>query len=88
MSEYRFVENPFLTQLKALGWEVIDQGESIPKDSATSHRTDFREVVLKEVFKQSVSKLNLTDDGKEWLNDKQLVDLFEELTNSIGVGPT
>ncbi|MCI0507108.1 MAG: hypothetical protein L0Z73_13505 [Gammaproteobacteria bacterium] len=27
MSEYRFAEKPFLTQLEALGWEVIDQGE-------------------------------------------------------------
>ena len=34
MSEYRFVEKPFLTQLQALGWEVIDQGEGIPKDPA------------------------------------------------------
>ena len=84
MSEYRFVEKPFLTQLQALGWEVIDQGEGIPKDPATSHRTDFREIVLKEVFKQNISKLNLTDDGKKWLNDKQLDDLFEELTNQSG----
>lgn len=26
MSEYRFVERPFLTQLEALGWTVVDQG--------------------------------------------------------------
>lgn len=84
MSEYRFVEQPFLTQLTALGWEVIDQGEGIPKDPAVSHRTDFREVVLKDIFKQSVSKLNLTDAGHEWLNDKQLDDLFDELTNQTG----
>jgi type I restriction enzyme R subunit len=84
MSEYRFVEKPFLIQLHALGWEVIDQGEGIPKDPAVSHRSDFREVVLKEVFKQSIRKINLTDDGKEWLNDKQLDDLFEELTNQSG----
>ncbi len=84
MSEYRFVEKPFLTQLEALGWDVIDLGEGIPKDPTTSHRSDFREVVLKDIFKQSISKLNLTDDGKEWLNDNQLDDLFEELTNQTG----
>ena len=38
MSEYCFVEKPFLTQLQALGWEVIDQGEGIPKDPMSSHR--------------------------------------------------
>lgn len=26
MSEYRHVEKPFLDQLAALGWTVIDQG--------------------------------------------------------------
>ena len=26
MSEYSFVEKPFLDQLDALGWQVIDQG--------------------------------------------------------------
>jgi hypothetical protein len=26
MSEYLFVEKPFLDHLVALGWEVIDQG--------------------------------------------------------------
>lgn len=84
MSEYRFVEKPFLTQLEALGWGVIDLGEGIPKDPATSHRTDFREVVLKDIFKQSVSQLNQTEDDQEWLNDKQLDDLFDELTNQTG----
>lgn len=80
MSEYHYVEKPFLDQLDALGWDVIDQGEGIPVDPAISHRSDFREVVLKDIFKDSVRQLNLTEDGKEWLNDKQLDDLFEELT--------
>jgi len=36
MSEYRFVEEPFLSQLAALGWDIIDQGEGIPRDPAAS----------------------------------------------------
>ena len=84
MSEYRFVEKPFLDQLDALGWDVIDQGEGIPKDPAVSHRSDFREIVLKDIFKLSVHRMNTTDDGQEWLNDKQLDDLFEELTYQSG----
>lgn len=84
MSEYNFVEKPFLTQLKALGWKVIDQGEGIPKDPTVSHRTDFREVALKETFKQSVSKLNVTEDEQKWLNENQLDDLFDDLTNQTG----
>jgi len=72
VSEYRFVEKPFLDQLEVLGWEVIDQGRGIPKNLAASYRTDFREVVLKDVFKLTISKLNRTEDGQERLNDKQL----------------
>ena len=30
MPEYRDVEKPFLDQLRALGWEVIDQGTGMP----------------------------------------------------------
>ena len=84
MSEYHFVEKPFLTQLEVPAWEVIDLGEGIPKDPVTSQHMDFREVVLKDIFKHSVSKLNLTDTGQPWLNDKQLDDLFDELTNQTG----
>jgi len=78
---YRFVEKSFRTQLQALGWNVIDQDEDIPEDLVACHRTEFREVVLKDVFKQSVSKINLTNYGREWINDKQLCDLFNGLTN-------
>lgn len=86
MSEYKFVEKPFLDQLSALGWIIIDQGEGIPGDPAISLRTDFREVTLKEVFKDSVRAINTLDDGSEWLTDKQLHELHEELTSQAGKG--
>lgn len=41
MSEYLHVEKPFLDQLTALGWTVIDQGQGlgfIPADPAASLR--------------------------------------------------
>ena len=44
MSEYLYVEKPFLDQLVALGWTVIDQGQgAIPSDPAVSLRMSFRE---------------------------------------------
>ncbi len=86
MSEYKFVEKPFLDQLEALGWTIVKQGEGIPGDPAGSLRTDFREVTLKEVFKQSVSAINTLDDGKEWLDDKQLDQLHDGLTDQAGKG--
>lgn len=47
MSEYTYVEKPFLDQLVALGWQVIDHGEGVPGDPTISYRTSFREVTLK-----------------------------------------
>ena len=41
MSEYTEVEQPFLQQLQALGWDVIDQGQDIPSDPSKSLRPDF-----------------------------------------------
>ena len=32
MSEYTEVERPFLDQLAAQGWTVIDQGQGVPHD--------------------------------------------------------
>ena len=78
MAEYKNVEKPFLEKLKDLNWKVIDQGSfGIPQDPAKSLRTSFKEVTLKQEFKKSVKKINLVD-GKLWLTDKQLDDLYNE----------
>ncbi|GAB4181375.1 MAG: HsdR family type I site-specific deoxyribonuclease [Wenzhouxiangellaceae bacterium] len=80
MSEYRHVEKPFLDQLAALGWQVIDQGQGrIPSDPAKSLRTSFREWFLPEVFRHAIRALNLTPDGKPWLTDRQLDDLRDQI---------
>lgn len=79
MSEYHFVEKPFLAQLEQLGWTSIDLGQGIPKDPTKSFRTSFREVTLKENFLQSVKAIN-TSNGKQWLTDQQLKDLYAEIT--------
>jgi type I restriction enzyme R subunit len=84
VSEYKFVEKPLLDQLQALGWIIIDQGEGVPKDPAKSLREDFREVTLKGVFQQSVKAINKLGDGAEWLTDKQLDELHDELTDQAG----
>jgi type I restriction enzyme R subunit len=80
MSEYLHVEKPFLDQLAALGWKVIDQGQGcIPTDAARSLRTGFREWLLPEVFRESMRALNLTSQGKPWLTHRQLDDLRDQL---------
>jgi len=58
MSEYTEVEQPFLQQLKALGWEIIDQGQEIPSEPTRSHRASFRQWLLPDVFTKAVASLN------------------------------
>jgi len=79
MSEYTEVEQPFLSQLKTLGWTIIDQGEGIPQAPDKSHRQTFRQWLLPEIFIQAVSAINQTADGQSWLTSKQLNDLQEQI---------
>jgi type I restriction enzyme R subunit len=80
MSEYLHVEKPFLDQLAALGWTVIDQGQAfIPSDPSASLRDTFREWLLPEVFRNAVRAINVTPDGTHWLTDRQLDDLVAQI---------
>ena len=67
MSEYIHVEKPFLDQLAALGWEVIDQGcGHIPTDPGASLRTSFREVMLFHLEEEGY-EVEAARDGREAL---------------------
>ena len=79
MSEYTEVERPFLDQLATLGWTVIDQGGGVPQEAAASLRANFRQWLLPEVFDEAVRTINRTDDGREWLTNRQLEDLRSQL---------
>ncbi len=79
MSEYTEVEQPFLAQLQNLNWDVIDQGQEIPSDPTKSLRQHFRQWLLPEAFNQAIRKLNLTNTGGQWLTDKQLQDLQDQI---------
>lgn len=79
MSEYKFVEKPFLDQLETLGWKVIDYGVGvIPSGPAQSLRTSFREWLLPDVFRASIHAINTTDD-RPWLTDRQLDELRDQI---------
>jgi len=84
LSEYTNVEKLFLDQLAALGWTVIDQGAAIPSDPTLSLRSSFREVTLKDEFVSSISQVNLTDSGEQWLTKEQLEKLHDEITSQSG----
>ena len=80
MSEYFHVEKPFLNQLAELDWTVIDQGQGmIPSDPAKSLRSNFREWLLPEKFRESLRSINKTSDDQDWLTDRQLDDLRDQI---------
>ncbi len=80
MSEYTEVERPFLDQLAAQGWTVIDQGAGVPQDATPSLRQHFRQTLLPGVFDEAVRAINRTADGQSWLSDRQLEELRTQLT--------
>ena len=84
MSEYSYVEKPFLDQLAALGWDVIDQGLGVPQDPAASGCSTFREIVLTQQFYDSVRSINTTEDGQTWITDHQLEELLGKITGQTG----
>ncbi len=74
MSEYLHVEKPFLDQLSALGWKIVDQGcGMIPWVPSASLRENFREWLLPQVFRDAVRAIN------PWLTDRQLEDLRSQI---------
>ncbi|MEM6613152.1 MAG: HsdR family type I site-specific deoxyribonuclease [Cyanobacteria bacterium P01_C01_bin.72] len=79
MTEYTEVEQPFLQQLKKLGWDIIDQGQGIPTDPKKSLRVNFRSWLLPEVFARSVTAINTNPDGTTWLTSKQIQDLQDQI---------
>jgi type I restriction enzyme R subunit len=54
MSEYTEVERPFLEQLAAQDWTMIDQGQGVPQDATLSLRQHFRHTLLPGVFDEAV----------------------------------
>ncbi len=86
MTEYAYVEKPFLDQLASLGWIVVDQSAgTIPSDPAVSLRGGFREWLLPDAFRDSVRAINKTGDGRTWLTDRQLDELRDLLLRQPGL---
>ena len=66
MAEYINVEKPFLDKLRQLGWQVIDQGIGVPQEPEKSLRENFKQVLLPQVFKDSIKaliKLLMVENG-------------------------
>ena len=99
LDEEHEVENPFLAQLKRLGWEIYRQNKEDAEDTkeitgfnkdlepiygtTKKFRTTFREVILEDVLRQSIKRINpwIEEDQIDYvvrrLKDPQANSLFE-----------
>jgi type I restriction enzyme R subunit len=82
LDEEHQVENPFLAQLKRLGWEIYRQNKENAEDTkeiigfnkdleptydtTKKFRTTFREVILGDVLRQSIKRIN------PWIEEDQI----------------
>lgn len=77
--EAAYVEDKFLEQLKSLGWisKVIDDNDNKHHtDKALLGRQNFKDVILEDVLKASLLKIN-----GDWLKDEQINEVINTLKN-------
>jgi len=67
--EKTYVEIPFIEQLKVMGWQHIEGDIDVPY---LTERENFREVLLVGRLRQALREINLTDNGKPWLDDARI----------------
>jgi len=69
-NEDLYVEKPFLEQLEALGWNIV---LGIKDDASSTFRQNFKEVLIEDIFKASIKKIN------PYLEQDQIEEVFNEL---------
>ncbi|MBD2777195.1 type I restriction endonuclease subunit R [Iningainema sp. BLCCT55] len=69
INEYTQVELPLINQLKLMGWQHIEGDINVPY---LSERQSFREVLLTERLHNAIRKINLDDNGQNWLDDGRI----------------
>ena len=90
LDEEHYVENPFLAQLKKLGWRIYRQNTKDPEDTkeiidfdrsyepiygeSFKFRESFRVVVLEDVLRESIKRIN------PWIEEDQINEVVRRIT--------
>ena len=90
LDEEHYVENQFLAHLQRLGWKVYRQNKDNPEDikeiasfnssfepkygKSIKFRESFREVILEDVLKDSIKKIN------PWIEEDQINEVVRRIT--------
>lgn len=75
--ELEDVEQPFVTQLQALGWVFISGSLDTP---ASTGRSSFTEVIQEGVLRERLRALNPGPDGQPWLDEARLSEAVAAIT--------
>jgi type I restriction enzyme R subunit len=75
--ELKDVEQPFIAQLKTLGWTHLEGSRD---DPAATGRTHFAEVIQESVLRERLYALNPGPDGRPWLDDARLSEAVAAIT--------
>jgi type I restriction enzyme, R subunit len=77
-SEYERVELPLVRQLVAMGWKHIESARS--DSPSVTGRESFRDVLLLDRLRAALRRINLDDNGREWLSDDRISQAVSQLT--------
>jgi len=71
--EQKYVEDPLMAQLAAIGWDVLCLDDTEKHDPEKSFRTSLADVIIERELKAALLRIN------PWLNDTQVDDLVLQI---------
>ena len=79
--EARLVEDPLIEQLKKMDWKYLKGHTTVPYKT---ERQSFFDVLLENRIKNALKTINLTPDGKQWLDDQRINQALDQLKRTKG----
>ncbi|MGI0480546.1 type I restriction endonuclease subunit R [Geminocystis sp. CENA526] len=79
--EYLLSELPTIEHLKLLNWQHLEGDRFIPE---MTDRESFKEVILTDRLKKAIKRINLDENGQQWLEDSQIDTAVTILTRVTG----
>ena len=67
--EYIQVEQPFIEQLQALGWDYLEGDTDVPY---LTERETFRQVLLTGRLREALVRINLDENSQSWLDETRV----------------
>ncbi|MCK5602901.1 type I restriction endonuclease subunit R, partial [Candidatus Pacearchaeota archaeon] len=82
-TEWSEVERPLLQQLIAMGWQYLEGDCDYPQKT---FRDNFRQVLLLPKLRDAIRRINLDEDGNEYLDDLTIERAIAELQRAGTTG--